>query len=285
MTRLVFCAIISLSIMEKTTDSEQTDFKVGAVDFEQQIADLERPHVNTDPSPAPPALPPDREVDKATSIGRESENNNGGDDEKVKLRVISFICAVLGVIVAGGICGSLVAVVQLSDVGSAAAKKPVVAEEQKEESVMPELPVKTEEEPKDEQMFIGSPDLGYLKVETYWRQISMTDSAVKNRALYENGNYYITIVDEGVATKDISVVAEEWRNVITSEGAESVELSTITFGDSTAQLLKGYYRSQNIWTMSWLFKTNDGHLRYITVEGPNKTNKYFAIPNTYSLTK
>lgn len=271
--------------MEKMTDSGQTDFKVGAVDFEQQIADLERPHVNTDPSPAPPALPPDREIDKATSINRESRNNNDSSDEKIKLRVISIICAVLGVIVAGGICGSLIAVVQLSDLGTVATKKPIVAEEQKEEGAMSEMPVKSDEEPKDEQMFIGSPILGYLKVETYWRQISMTDSALKNRALYENGNYYITIVDEGMAAKEVSVVAEEWRNVITSEGAESVELSTITLGDSTAQLLKGYYRSQNIWTMSWLFKTSDGHFRYITVEGPNKTNKYFAIPNTYSLTK
>ena len=271
--------------MEKTTDSEQTDFKGGAVDFEQQIADLERPHVNTDPTPVPPALPPDREIDKATTIGRQSTNESGNNDEKTKLRIVSFICAVLGVIVAGGICGSLVAVVQLSDVGLAAAKNTSTTETKADEDSSFERPVKVAEEPKDEQMYIGSPELGYLKVETYWRQISMTDSAVKNRALYENGNYYITIVDEGQLAKEINAIAEDWRDVITSEGAESVELSTVEMGDSTAQLLKGYYRSQNIWTMSWLFKTSDGHFRYVTVEGPSKTNKYFAIPGTYSLTK
>ncbi len=272
--------------MEKTTEQNQTDFKGGAVDFEQQIKDLERPHVNTDPTPAPPALPPDWAVEKTTTIDRESSNGTREDSEKLKLRVISFACAVLGVIVAGGICGSLVAVVQLSDVGVASAKKKTVIVAQDEEESINEAPaVEKQDEPVDEARYIGSPELGYLRVETYWRQISMADSALKNRALYENGNYYITIVDEGESPKNVEVAAVEWRNTIVGEGAESVELSVVEMGEINAQLLKGYYRSQNIWTMSWMFKTDDGHFRYITVEGPNKTNKFFAIPNTYSLTK
>ena len=271
--------------MEKTSDQQQTGFKGGEVDFDQQIADLERPHVNTDPTPAPPALPPDWAVEKATSIGRKSVSEEGNDGEKTKLRIVSFICAVLGVMIAGGICGSLVAVVQLSDISSASAKNNVVTEAEEEGQVVDRPTQKPEEEPVDEQRYIGSPELGYLKVETYWRQISMTDSAIKNRALFENGNYYITMVDEGEVSGSIVTMAIQWRDVIVAEGAESVELATVEMGDINAQLLKGYYRSQNIWTMSWLFTTSDGHFRYITVEGPNKTNKYFAIPNTYSLTK
>ena len=40
--------------MDEKTELEEIGFKNGEVDFDEQIADLEKPHIDPDPEPAPP---------------------------------------------------------------------------------------------------------------------------------------------------------------------------------------------------------------------------------------
>lgn len=268
--------------MDEKTNLDKIGYKMGELDFDGQINQIENIHVDTDPVPAPPALPPDRKVDVAVDIGKPSKEKIA--KEKQKLSVMAIVCTLVGLFVLAVIGGSVLAVSKISEVPS---ENVEVAEQVDDNEIDVELPIKDnpEKDAPNEQRYIGGEGLGYMKVDTYWRQINMADSAIKNRALYENGNYYITIVDEGVSDSTPSAKVVEWRERITNEGAESVEVASVEMGQISAQQLKGYYRQQNIWTMTWMFKTNDGHFRYVTVEGPSKTSRYFAIPNTYSLTK
>lgn len=268
--------------MDDKSDLDKIGYKMGEVDFDDQINQIENIHVDTDPVPAPPALPPKRKVDVAVNVGKPSKEKIA--KEKQKLSVIAIVCALVGLFVLAIIGGSVLAVSKLSETTGETDEETGQVDGGEVDT---ELPSKkgSEVEVTDEQRFIGDENLGYMKVDTYWRQINMADSAIKNRALYENGNYYITIVDDGVSTASPSVKVIEWRERVTNEGAENVEVASVEMGQLTAQQLKGYYREQNIWTMTWMFKTDDGHFRYVTVEGPSKTSRYFAIPNTYSLTK
>lgn len=284
--------MISIDRMDNKTELEKIGFKNGEVDFDEQIADLEKPHIDPNPEPAPPAMPPDEEVDEAIAI----DNNTVMDsrlDGKAHVHMVAIVCSLVGLLVVAVIGGSLLAVAKIQDTYDGPDKEPAINDTPKqEESIVEEN--NEEEAPVQEvapvseievERFIGSEELGFLKVETYWRQISLADSAITNRAIYENGNYYITMADLGTNNKTPAKIGEEWLVKIEEEGAESAQVGVVEMNDLVATLLQGYYREQNIWTKTWFYQTSDGHLRYITVEGPNKTNKYFAIPNTYQLKK
>ena len=284
--------MINIDRMDDKTELEKIGFKNGEVDFDEQIADLEKPHIDPNPEPAPPAMPPDEEVDEAIAI----DNNTVMDsrlDGKAHVHMVAIVCGLVGLLVVAVIGGSLLAVAKIQDTYDGPDNEPatndtpkqeesIVEENNEEKALVQEVAPVSEIEV---ERFIGSEELGFLKVETYWRQISLADSAITNRAIYENGNYYITMADSGISAKTPSALADEWRAKLEIESAESVEQGVVDMGGILASQLKGYYREQNIWTITWFFKTEDGHLRYIAMEGPSKTNKFFAIPNTYRLKK
>ena len=290
--------MINIDGMNAKTEAEELEelgFKNGAVDFDEQIADLERPHIKPDPEPAPAALPPNEEVDQAIMIGGSTALVPAKDVRSDRTRTAAAICGLLGILVITMLVGSLIAVAKMQDaldkaegqlaMGSTTADDPAEEEPVAEEKQPSEQTPSEGETEAPTERWIGSEQLGYLKVETYWRQISLADSAITNRAIYENGNYYITMADLGTNNKTPAKIGEEWLAKVEEEGAESVQLGVVEMNDLIATQLQGYYREQNIWTKTWFYQTSDGHLRYITVEGPNKTNKYFAIPNTYQLKK
>ena len=206
--------------------------------------------------------------------------------------MIVIVCALIGLFVLAVIGGSVLAVSELGAMtGNNGAGTEAIYDSDEPGRLLPNFDDGADVigSDREEQMYIGSDELGYVRVDTFWRQIDLADGDTngdaKGRSLYKNGNYYITIVDEGESGTTPMMKVNEWRDEIIKEGAEHVELAFVEMGQLSAQQLKGYYRSQNIWTMTWMFETDDGHLRHITVEGPSKTSRFFAIPNTYSLVK
>jgi len=132
--------------------------------------------------------------------------------------------------------------------------------------------------------YVGDSSYGYVKVPSNWRRFADVDgnSSFQYTDIGDKG-YIVTL---NVIQQDISV--EDATKAITEgvkgEGASAYYYSA-TIGKYKGYVIRSYYSSESKYLDSYIFKTEDDVLRFVSIEGPDKYSDEFDIPKTFTLTK
>lgn len=131
---------------------------------------------------------------------------------------------------------------------------------------------------------VGSDEFGYITIPKNW--VKFIDVDGNSTLQYSYANIYIATL-YAVPTTQISAYnyASNIMTELQSEGVQNVQGATVSVDKYSAYQVYGYYSSENIWLVCWLFEAEDGKTHYISIEGPDNTSEYFNILNTFSLTK
>lgn len=141
-----------------------------------------------------------------------------------------------------------------------------------------------EEESEDENtMVIGNDHYGYVKVPSNWHEFKDVDgnSTYQYSDIGDLG-YIITLE---TYDQDISplTAATNVMNHIKEEGEEATYRYT-KISKYYGYVVEAKY-SDGTYLDAYLFKADDGKLHYVAIEGPDKNNDNFEIPQTFSMTK
>ena len=156
-------------------------------------------------------------------------------------------------------------------------------EVEKEENEI-ETPTETEETKVEEgKMIIGDDTYGYVQVPSDWKEFKDIDgnSSIQYTDIGDMG-YIISL---NIVDGDVSpyTAATNIKNHIITENADAkvvyTKISKYYGYKVEAKYPDGTYLD------AYLFKTDDGKLHYISIEGPDKDNDSFKIPDTFSVNK
>ena len=141
----------------------------------------------------------------------------------------------------------------------------------------------TEEELDENTMVIGDDTYGYVKVPSNWHEFKDVDgnSTYQYSDIGDLG-YIITLE---TYDQDISplTAATNVMNHIKEEGEEATYRYT-KISKYYGYVVEAKY-SDGTYLDAYLFKADDGKLHYVAIEGPDKNNDNFEIPQTFSMTK
>ena len=151
------------------------------------------------------------------------------------------------------------------------------------ETLEEEIEKADEQEEKKDVKKIGDDHYGYVEVPTNW---------IKFQDLDSTGTYqYTDIGDKGYIItlmtyeQDITpyTAATNINNHIKEEGNEA-NITFSTIGKYTGYVVHAKY-TDGTYLDAYLFKADDDKLHYVSIEGPDKDNDNFDIPDTFTLEK
>ena len=135
----------------------------------------------------------------------------------------------------------------------------------------------------DDTKYVGNSTYGYVKVPKKWVEFKDVNGtkALQYTDVGESG-YIVTL-----NTIDQDVTAETAAKAITEgikgEGATAYSYKK-SVGKYDGYIVRGTY-SDGTYIDSYIFLTDDGVLRFVSIEGPNRYDANFDIPQTFTLTK
>ena len=143
---------------------------------------------------------------------------------------------------------------------------------------------KKEVEPEyEDSKVVGKENIGYVTIPSDW-VIFKNQNPVRGIQYSDiNGEYIITL--ESLSTSQINA-----RDYALGT-ASNLEKAGITLQGSEVKLGKYnayqiYGQSQNnIWVLVYFFEAEDGYTHYVGIEGPDRNNEAFKIPETFKTTK
>lgn len=135
----------------------------------------------------------------------------------------------------------------------------------------------------DDTKYVGDATFGYVKVPKSW--IKFVDVETTKALQYTDigeGGYIVTLntIEQDVTAK---YAAEAITEGIKGEGASAYYI-TAKIADYDGYVVKGTY-TDGTKIDSYIFLTEDGELRFVSIEGPDRYNKNFDIPKTFTLKK
>lgn len=153
-----------------------------------------------------------------------------------------------------------------------------------EEIEKQEYNVDTDEDEEEENtMAVGDSHYGYVKVPTNWHKfIDVDGNTTFQYSDVGDLGYIVTLqtYEENIAPY---TAANNVKNSIVSEGNEA-EVKYTKIAKYYGYVVNAKY-TDGTYLDAYLFKADDGKLHYVAIEGPDKYNDNFKIPNTFSLTK
>lgn len=162
--------------------------------------------------------------------------------------------------------------------------KDEVEKEIKDKDIDIDIDIKDKDkEVKEDTKYVGDDTYGYVQVPKKWVEfvdVSGTD-AIQYTDIGDKG-YIVTL---NVIKQDVSDydAAKAINDGIKNEGATSYYISA-TIGGYKGYVVKGSY-TDGTKIDSYIFKTEDGVLRFVSIEGPDRYNENFDIPKTFTLKK
>ena len=137
----------------------------------------------------------------------------------------------------------------------------------------------------DEYKVIGSEALGYLTVPGDWVVFKDKNSQRGIRYSDSNGDYIISL--DALSTTEISAqdYALGTANQLESVGVSDIKGATVKLAGYEAYQVYGYHQEQNKWVLAYFFEAEDGNTHYVGIEGIDKENEAFKIPDTFKLKK
>ena len=137
----------------------------------------------------------------------------------------------------------------------------------------------------DEYKVIGSDALGYLTVPGDWVVFKDKNSQRGIRYSDPNGDYIISL--DALSTTEINAqdYALGTANQLEEVGVSEVKGATVKLAGYEAYQVYGYHKEQQKWVLAYFFEGEDGNTHYVGIEGPDKENEAFKIPDTFKLKK
>ena len=140
-----------------------------------------------------------------------------------------------------------------------------------------------EDKKEDDTKVVGDSTFGYVKIPKNWiefKDVSGT-KAIQYTDIGENG-YIVTLntIDQNVTVEDATKAITEG---VKGEGASAYYITT-TIGGYSGYVIHAIY-TDGTKLDSYIFKTEDNVLRFVSIEGPDKFNDNFDIPKTFTLKK
>lgn len=157
-----------------------------------------------------------------------------------------------------------------------------VEKEIKDKDIDIDIDIKDKDEDKGTK-YIGDDTFGYVKVPEKW--IKFVDVSGTKAIQYTDtgeGGYIVTLntIEQDVTAETAAKAINEG---IKGEGASSYYISA-TIGKYNGYVVKGSY-TDGTKIDSYIFLTEDGVLRFVSIEGPNRYDDNFDIPKTFTLKK
>ena len=159
-----------------------------------------------------------------------------------------------------------------------------VEEQIKDKDIDIDIDIKDKDKDKDEDTkYVGDDTFGYVKVPEKWiKFIDVSGTkAIQYTDVGETG-YIVTLntIEQDVTAETAAKAINEG---IKNEGNTSYYIST-TIAGYRGYVVKGTYTSGTK-IDSYIFQTEDGVLRFVSIEGPDRYNVNFDIPKTFTLKK
>ena len=155
-------------------------------------------------------------------------------------------------------------------------------EEEEEENNIEETESE-ETEVEEGKMIIGDNTYGYVQVPSDWKEFKDVDG--NNSIQYTDIGDMGYIISLNTVSEDITpyAAATNIKNHILTENADAkvvyTKISKYYGYKVEAKYPDGTYLD------AYLFKTENGKLHYVSIEGPDNTNESFKIPDTFSINK
>ena len=135
----------------------------------------------------------------------------------------------------------------------------------------------------DDTRVVGQENLGYVTIPSDWVTFKNQNPIRGIQYSDINGEYILTL--ESLSTSQIS--AREYAlgtaNNLQNAGI-SVQGAEVQLGKYNAFQIYGQ-ASNNVWVLVYFFEAEDGYTHYVGVEGPDRNNEAFKIPETFKVKK
>jgi hypothetical protein len=143
---------------------------------------------------------------------------------------------------------------------------------------------------KESTMHVGAEGYGFLDVPDTWKEFTDPDvSSVSGLDVKQysdaEGKMIITLNYASDPQVDAKSAASSCWTQMEQEGAENIQGSTVKLDGCTAYQVYGYYTSDDVMLVIWVFTDSDGLLHYISAEGPidNVMDSVSIVEDTYSV--
>lgn len=132
---------------------------------------------------------------------------------------------------------------------------------------------------------VGTETYGYVSVPSDWVNFK-NSSPIKSGVQYSDITTTYIVTLDALSTKDISAkeYALGYANELEKVGV-SVQGAEVKLGKYDAFQVYGQDQSSKKWVLIYFFEAEDGNSHYVGVEGPDKSNEAFAIPESFTLKK
>lgn len=134
-------------------------------------------------------------------------------------------------------------------------------------------------------MEIGDKDYGYVTIPENWKKVENEEEGLQYSD--PKKEYFVSMLVEDADEIDAESWGEGVKIVFAQSGVENVETETKNIpGVGDAVVVTGHFGSPyNRWLAAWIVDTPDDKVHYIAVEGPDKNNDIFSVPETFKYTK
>lgn len=139
----------------------------------------------------------------------------------------------------------------------------------------------------DAKKWVGSDEYGYVEVPESWSAILGSEEGLQygsSRTGASTG-YYVSMLTRSADEIDAETWAEGIAAYFEQTGASDIETTTKKIGSGTAHVVTGYYAEYSRWLAAYTIDMGNGKTYYVSIEGPDKDNTAFKIPETFKLTK
>ncbi len=140
------------------------------------------------------------------------------------------------------------------------------------------------EDEKEETKVVGDDTYGYVTIPKSWNQVDVDDEEGLQWSDSKQ-KYFVSLL---VADAD-EITAEEWadgmKTVFEQRNISDVETKKQKIGNvGEAHVITGYYKMYSRYLAAYMVE-NGGKVYYISIEGPEKDNDFFKIPETFRAKK
>ena len=129
---------------------------------------------------------------------------------------------------------------------------------------------------------VGNKTLGYVTIPIDWLKFQDVEDVRGLQYSDKDGNYILTLDAVITSSLDAREFIDQKKAELAASNIE-VQETIKTISGYSAYQISGYYEAKGLWLMVWCFEAEDGYTHYIGVEGIDKENEAFQIPETFSL--
>ena len=217
-------------------------------------------------------------------LGIASKERSGKRTAGIVINAIALGLSIISVLICiwfGALIGA--AVEEVNRTGNIDKFFDVLEEEMEKANEDYDLDIDTDDKEDEDTMYVGDSYFGYVKVPKSWHKFVDVDGNTTFQYTDIGDTGYIITLNTYEENIDKYTAAKNIKEHIESEGNEASYRYT-KIAKYWGYVVEAKY-TDGTYLNAYLFKADDGKLHYVSIEGPDKYNDNFKIPDTFSLTK